>query len=236
MKIKLLARQELAYETMGFVFGKPTGFEFKAGQSGDFTLLNPPETDAEGNTRAFSLCNPPYAKDLMIATRMRDTAFKRVLRSMPLGTELEFAGPFGSFTLHNKASRPAVFLTGGIGITPVRSMVLQAAKEKLAHKIFLFYGNKSPQEIAFFNELQDLERENRNYTFIPTIDKADSQGLWKGNIGFINETLVKKHVSLSENPIFYMCGPAPMVLAMRQLLNGIGVDDDDIRSEEFTGY
>jgi ferredoxin-NADP reductase len=91
-------------------------------------LINPSETDAEGNTRGFSLASAPYEDDLMLATRMRDTAFKRVLKTMALGAELTLDAPYGSFTLHNNAAIPAVFVTGGIGVTPVRSIVLQALR------------------------------------------------------------------------------------------------------------
>lgn len=234
MKIKLLAHKELAYETMGFIFDKPHNLTFKAGQAADFTLINPPETDAEGNTRTFSLCNPPSAHEIMIATRMRDTAFKRVLKNMHIGTAVEFKGPTGSFTLHNKKSKAAVFLTGGIGITPVRSIVLQAMEDSPEHHIYLFYGNNSMKETAFLEELTNLQRENPNYKFIPTMAKAEAN--WKGEVGFVTEDMVRKYVDITKSPIYYMCGPAPMVVAMRKMLNDMGVNDDDIRSEEFSGY
>ena len=91
-KVILKGREEVASGTMAFHFGKPKGFAYKAGQWADFTLINPPETDAEGNTRGFSLASAPYEDDLMVATRMRDTAFKRVLKMVPLGTELAMEG------------------------------------------------------------------------------------------------------------------------------------------------
>src|SRR6185312_5549383 len=98
--VKLIKKEEVANETMAFHFEKPTDFIFKAGQFADFTLLNPPETDEEGNTRGFSLAHAPYEEDLMITTRMRDTAFKRVLRNLPVGTEVKLDAPYGNFVLH----------------------------------------------------------------------------------------------------------------------------------------
>ena len=148
-KTTLRRKEEIAAGTMAFHFEKPEGFTFKAGQFGDFTLINPGETDAEGNIRGFSLASAPYEGDLMFATRMRDTAFKRVLRAMDIGTEVSLDAPYGSFTLHNNSSIPAVFLTGGIGVTPVRSIVLQAAHDSLSHKIFLFDSNRKPEDSAF---------------------------------------------------------------------------------------
>jgi len=89
----LRKREQIAEGTMAFHLDKPAGFEFRAGQAIDLTLINPPETDSEGNTRTFSIASAPFDPDLMFATRMRDTACKRVLRSMPLGTEVKFMDP-----------------------------------------------------------------------------------------------------------------------------------------------
>jgi ferredoxin-NADP reductase len=100
---KLKGREEIAAGTMAFHFEKPEGFAYKAGQFADYTLINPSETDAEGNTRGFSLASAPYEDDLLLAPRMRDTAFKRVLKNMELGTELTLDAPYGSFALHNNA-------------------------------------------------------------------------------------------------------------------------------------
>ena len=129
-KVKLKSKREIADGTMAFHLEKPAGFVFKAGQFSDCTLINPAETDAEGNTRAFSFASAPYEDELIVATRMRDTAFKRILKTMEPGAELTLDAPHGSFTLHNNANIPAVFLTGGIGVTPVRSIVLQALHDK----------------------------------------------------------------------------------------------------------
>src|SRR5215469_12228897 len=94
---------EIAEGTMAFHCAKPADFQFRPGQSVDLTLLNPPETDAEGNTRTFSIASAPFVPDLMITTRMRDTAFKRVLRNAAPGFELKLEGPSGSFVLPRKA-------------------------------------------------------------------------------------------------------------------------------------
>lgn len=235
--IKLIDRKEVAENTMAFLFEKPEGFIYKAGQFADFTLIDPKETDAEGNVRGFSLSNPPYAKEIMITTRMRDTAFKRVLKTLPLGTELKFDAAYGSFTLHNNKDIPAVYLTGGIGITPVRSIVMQAAKDKLPHQIFLFYSNHRPEDTAFLDELKTLEKENPNYHFIPTMTDVDQlKQEWHGEKGYINKMMLEKYIKDLSQPIYYISGPAAMVAAMRKMLNEAGVNDDNIRTEEFSGY
>lgn len=235
--IKLIKKIEVAEGTMAFVFEKPDGFIFKAGQFGDFTLLNPKQSDDEGNTRGFSIASSPNAKELMFTTRMRDTAFKRTIKELPLGTEIKFDAPYGSFTLHKNTSIPAVYLTGGIGITPVRSIVLQAANDKLLHDIYLFYSNNRPEDAAFLNELIALEKENIHYKFIGTMTNMEkSNQQWNGEHGFINKEMIIKYIKDITAPIYYISGPAKMVTAMRKMLVDASVNEDNIRTEEFSGY
>ena len=172
---KLKDRKEVAERTVAFRFEKPTGWTFKAGQFIDMTLLKPSETDPEGNTRGFSIASGPHEETLMVVTRMRDTAFKRVLKTMPLGTAVKIEGPSGDLTLPNNSRRPVVFLAGGIGITPFRSMLVRAAKEKLPHRIFLFYSNRRPEDAPFLEELQILERENSNYKLIASMTEMEKR-------------------------------------------------------------
>jgi ferredoxin-NADP reductase len=140
--VKLKNRFPAAERTMAFQFEKPANFIFRPGQWIDITLLNPAETDAEGNVRGFSIATAPYEDTLMVATRMRDTAFKRELAKVPLNTEFKIAGPGGNLTLHNNPARTAVFLAGGIGVTPVRSILFHAAKQRLPHRILFFFSNR----------------------------------------------------------------------------------------------
>jgi ferredoxin-NADP reductase len=236
-KVKLKSRQEIAFGTMAFHFDKPEGFVFKAGQFGDFTLANPPETDAEGNIRGFSLASAPYEGELMVATRMRDTAFKRVLRTMDLGTELSMDAPYGSLTLHEDAQIPAVFLSGGIGVTPIRSIILQATHDKLPHKIFLFDSNRRPEDAAFLGDLTDARKENPNFTLVGTMtEMGKSAKNWGGETGPFTKSMLMNFIDDLNLPIYYISGPRGMVAAMRKILNESGVKDDKIRTEEFTGY
>jgi ferredoxin-NADP reductase len=112
---KLRDRREVAKGTMAFQFERPSELAFKAGQYLNLILIDPPETDAEGNERSFSIVSAPHERHLMIATRMRDTAFKRVLKTAPIETQVKIEAPFGNLTLHDDPTRPAVLLSGGIG-------------------------------------------------------------------------------------------------------------------------
>ncbi len=236
-RVRLLRREDVAEGTVAFFFEKPQGFQFAPGQFLRFSLIDPPETDPEGDSRTFSIASAPHEVDLMIATRMRDTAFKRVLKSMPLGSEIEFKGPYGRMTLHEDASRPAVFLTGGIGITPFRSIAVDAAAAGNKHRLQLCYSNRRPEDAAFLDQLSELEKSNSNYQFIPTMTAAAGSKLqWTGETGYINAEKLARFVPDLKAPIYYIAGPAAMVNAMRATLAGAGVDEASIRAEEFAGY
>lgn len=236
-KIKLIKSEQIADRTMAFHWEKPKGFQYKAGQYGDYTLIDPPFTDAEGNIRSFSFAEPPEGKFLSFATRMRETAFKKILLTYKPGAEISVDGPFGSFVLHNNAARPAVLIAGGIGITPFRSIIQNAAKEKLPHKIFLFYSNRRPEDAAYLQELEEAQALNPNYRFIGLMtNMEDSKIPWAGETGRLNEKIVAKYIPKLPAPIYYLAGPPGLVSGMRKMLNGAGVNDDDIRAEEFPGY
>lgn len=234
---KLKNREDVAERTMAFHFYKPAAFAFTPGQFIDINLLHPAETDTAGNTRGFSISSAPYQETIMVTTRLRDTAFKRVLKTMPLGTEVNIEGPFGNLRLHNAVERTAVFLAGGIGITPFRSILLDATHRKLPHRIFLFFSNHRPEDAPFLDELQILEKRNTNYNFIPTMTKMEkSNRSWSGERGFINEKMLDRHLKNAPSPIYYIAGPPGMVNALHATLQQAGIDDDDIRTEEFAGY
>lgn len=233
--IKFLEKREVAVGTMAFYFAKPDGFSFKAGQNMDLTLINPAEMDPEGPKRTFSFITAPHEENLGFATRMRETAFKRTLKKFEPGMEISMEGPFGDMSLHNDSAKPAVFLAGGIGITPFFSMIKHAAKEKLPHKIFLFYSNRKPEDAAFLKELKDLQNQNPSFKLIATMTDADIPG-WDGEKGYVTKEMVLKYVPNLLSAIGYLAGPATMVGAMRKLLNEAGLNDDYIRSEEFVGY
>jgi ferredoxin-NADP reductase len=234
---KLKDRKEVAEGTMAFWFEKPSGWAFKPGQSLDMTLLDPPETDSEGNVRTLSIASAPHDEALVVATRMRDTAFKRVLKTMPIGTAVKIEGPSGNFVLQNDFKRAAVFLAGGIGITPFRSMVRRAAQEKLPHRIVLFYSNKRPEDAAFLADLQSLEGANPKYKLVATMTEMEkSNKPWNGETGLIGQEMFGKYLEGAVSPIYYIAGPPAMVKGLQETLSKAGINDDDVRAEEFGGY
>ena len=233
----LLGRTEVAEGTMAFQFEKPKGFVFKAGQYIDLTLLRSQPGLSNGLTHTFSIASSPSDEEILVTTRMRSTVFKQALSILPLGSGVRIEGPMGSFSLHNNTSRPAVFLAGGIGIAPFLSMLSYASGEKLRHPIILFYANRYLEDAAFIDALWKLERANPRFRFVPILTRmANNDGGWKGKTGHISAEMLLTQVGVVRGPIYYVAGPPTMVAAARQTLSEVGVDEDDIRTEEFSGY
>lgn len=235
MKLFLSDRCDIAENTKAIWFEPEKPVRFAAGQFGDFTLVDPPFTDEKGNTRTFSIASAPENDRIMIVTRTRDSAFKRSLAALPAGAPVQFMGPMGGFTLHKDPVRPAVFLTGGIGITPVRSIVEQATRLRTPHRIFVFHSNRTRAGMAFFDEFQAWGRENANLSFVPTLSGEKPED-WTFELGKISRQMLSRYISDVHAPIYYVVGPPPMVAAMKTLLAEMGIDEMQIRSEDFIGY
>lgn len=232
--IILTKKVVVANEVMAFHFAKPSGFTYIAGQYGDFTLINPTETDEEGDKRTFSFTSAPYEPDLIITTRLRDTAYKRVLKQLPEGSPILLEGPFGSLALPRNPAKTAVFLTGGIGATLVRSMVVQATHDQSPHTMAFFYSNQSPERAVYLEEFAALASQNKKLLFVPIMTDAD--GDWTGERGTIDQALLNKYLPNVTDSIYYLSGPGAMIGDMRRLLLSEGVDRTNIRADQFVGY
>jgi ferredoxin-NADP reductase len=235
--VRLTQKERIAERTMAFHLEKPRGFEFRAGQFVNVTLLDPPEMDSQGATRTFTLATAPHESELVVATRIRASAFKRVLANLPQGTDVRLEGPMGSFLMRKDSARAGVCLAGGIGITPFRSILRQLAKEGFAHPVYLFYSNRRPEDAAFLKELDDLATSNRNFIFIPTMTGVEgSKSEWHGERKLIDRDMLAQHCREWKGATFYAAGPPSMVAAMREMLARNDISEDDIHTEEFGGY
>ena len=233
---KLTRREEIAAGTSAFHFSKPPGFQFKPGQAVE--LLLPGVTAGEAETgHAFSLVSAPFEDELVIATRMRDSDYKRVLAALEPGASVRLDGPFGSLTLHKDRARPAVLVAGGIGITPFISMLRQLRHDGAGREVVLLYSNRRPEDAAFLDELMGMARSERGFRLVATMtDMALSSRAWHGATGPLDAAAIGQAIAGLAAPIAYVAGPPAMVEAMRAALAGAGIDEDDVRSEDFFGY
>jgi ferredoxin-NADP reductase len=165
---------------------------------------------------------------------MRDSAFKRSLAELPIGAEVDVEEPKGSFVLPEETDRPYVFIAGGIGITVFRSMLRYIADEGLPHNVTLVYSNRDRESAAFLDELKELERTHPNLRLVLTMtDDPD----WEGETRRIGADLLRDHLGEDLARYTYLvAGPPAMAEAMVELLKSVGVPDEQVRSDSFTGY
>lgn len=193
--------------------------------------------DERGTIRTFTLSSSPTEERLSITTKRGPSSFKQALFGLPVGTVIEARGPAGNFVLHEKETRTQIMLTGGIGITPVRSMLKYALDKHLSISIVLLYSNKIPEEIVFRRELESLVTNLSNFTLVETMTRPEeSKESWQGKVGRIDERLIRNYTTDMGNTLFYTCGPKAMVDAMVELLNSLGVPRTNIILEQFPGY
>jgi ferredoxin-NADP reductase len=209
--LTLREKKELAEGTMAFCFGiDGPPFVFKPGQCIRITLSDPLYEDKKGNARDFSIASSPGEPSLMIATRMTGSAFKRSLAELPLGSSVRVNSPYGDFFLDADPMRPAVFLAGGIGITPFRSMIKHAIEQHSPQRLTLVYCNRTPDAAAFLDELRKWENENPNFHLIATMTQPENLAkTWTRRSGYIDVRFVKDYLSDQEQPVSYVAGPSP---------------------------
>lgn len=236
--VRLIAHHWIAEGTMAFHLEKPAEFIHRPGQAMDLILSRQHTDNHSVDTRhAFSIVSAPHEDELVIATRMRDSIFKRTLGSLSIGTLVQIEGPFGSLTLHENTACAGVLIAGGIGVTPFISMLRHATKHQTPQDLLLLYSNRRPEDAAFLAELQQLEAQNPRFRLSATMtDMERSAQSWGGATRKIDSAWIKQAVAGLTDPLFYVSGPPTMVAAVRQMLVTAGMDEEDVRSEEFYGY
>ena len=179
MQAKVKEKREVAKGTLMVVFdllGEEV--DFTPGQYFWVTLLDPPYEDDKGPRRHITVVTSPNDRGVLgLATRLRDSAFKRSLAELAVGADVEVEQPKGNFLLPEDASQPYVFIAGGIGITVFRSMLRYIAEEDLPHRVTLVYSNRDRESTAFLDELQELESALPNLRLVLTMtDDPDWEG------------------------------------------------------------
>jgi ferredoxin-NADP reductase/nitrite reductase/ring-hydroxylating ferredoxin subunit len=247
LKLNLKFQEKLSYkgtDVMSFRFSRIDDHNYLNYRPGQFSVVDlGTKEDPKGPTRSFSIASSPTERDaILITTRIRDTPFKQKLSRLEEGTAVKITAPAGKFTLPQDHSKPLVFLSGGIGVTPFRSMIKYATDKQLPLKITMFDSNRNPLNILYKDEFDSCVKINENLRIIYTIteegEKIPSSD-WKGERGFIDEAMLAKYLTKDDlaNSIFYICGPPAMLNAMQQLLSKeIEVPQDRIKIEVFTGY
>lgn len=225
LRLPILGQKIIAEKTCEVSFdlsGKD--FNFIAGQYIRISVPKLLYPDPKGMSRLFSIASSPKEKNkLSIAFRDSGSGFKRTLMKLPLGSLVDIEGPFGYFTLPKDASKPLVFIAGGIGITPFLSMIRFVNEEKLNYSIILLYANRNKESAAYLGELEAMAKQSPRF-------------ILKNKFGLLDNEFIKQSVKNIDESLWYIVGPPLMVAEAKNILLRLGVNEYQIYFEEFTGY
>jgi ferredoxin-NADP reductase len=231
--LRLHDRCQEAANITSFRFEPESPVSYQAGQYLRYTLPHP-EPDSRGIARYFTMSSAPSEPFIMLSTRLSSpgSTFKRALAALASGAVVAASGPLGRF-VYTQYDTPAVFIAGGIGVTPFRSMLVEWATQQRGAGITVLYANHTP-DIAFqglFDQLA-LAHPTLRIEYVVSHPTAD----WSGSVGHIDADFIRRHVRDLTVPLFYAAGPQAMVEAMGQALGQLGVRREQIRQELFPGY
>jgi ferredoxin-NADP reductase len=231
VRARIKEKQEVAKGTLLVTFdllGEEMGFS--PGQYFHVTLPNIGDDDDKGLRRHITVVTSPNEKGVLgFATRMRDSAFKRTLRELPVGSEVDVEPPKGSFGLPEDPSRPLVFVAGGIGITVFRSMLRYISEEQLSYRITLIYSNRDRASTAFLDELRELEQALPDFRLVLTMTQDPG---WDGE----TREFVRDYLDDLDRYTFLVAGPPGMAEGVQGALREAGVRDENVIVERFSGY
>ncbi len=235
-KLKLTATTEEAADTASFHFKKPFKLTYAPGQFMVWTLPHR-HADARGNRRWFTISSSPTEDELMITMRFSESSssFKRAIRQLEPGDHITAHGPGGEFTLPKDADQPLIWIAGGIGITPFRSMAKYLYDTGETRDITLFYGNPTTEAIAFKDTFDDIAGSIGLKPVYAITDETPPEGT-QFEYGFINADMIERHAPGYAEAVFYLSGPQPMVESFEAMLRDMGIKRDRIKTDYFPGY
>lgn len=226
MKLTLIERKETAPDTTSFIFkSEDPNFTWLAGQFLKYHIEDP-SPDSRKNDRFFTIASSPLEKVISLTTKFvpdDGSSFKKDLQNFKVGDTIEARGPGGDFIIEDP-EKSYVFVAGGIGITPFRSIIKDLDLKNSPINITLLYASRAP-EVAFKDELEEIAKRHPEFKIHYAIDPQK-----------IDETFIKQKVADLQTPIFFVSGPEPMVEALEKLLLEMGVKDEKVKRDYFPGY
>jgi ferredoxin-NADP reductase len=236
-QLKFKRKEEVADGTWSFHFEKPADFVFEAGQYVALVLPRLVVPDTRGPVRSLSICSAPFEEDLVFTMRITESGFKQSIMALEPGEVAQATKPIGHFTLaHASDGKPIVFVVGGIGITPARSILKQAEHDGIKRSFTLFYSNRLKKDAAFQADLSQLSLEG--YQFISTFSQETTPCTGGDDErGYICSSMLEKYLPLEQirESWYYLVGAPAFIEAMEKMLAEIGIPEERMVNDPFTG-
>jgi Na+-transporting NADH:ubiquinone oxidoreductase subunit F len=203
----------------------------------------------ETMTRAYSMANYPDEKGFVMLNirialppanqpELSPGKVSSYVFSLKKGDKVRISGPYGDFFVQD-SNREMIFVGGGSGMAPMRSHIFDQLKRvKTRRKISYWYGARSLAEVFYRDDFDRLAQTYDNFSWVIGLSEPQPEDHWQGPVGFIHQILFERYLKqhpASEDCEYYLCGPPPMIQAVQNLLNDLGVDEKNIRFDKFGG-
>lgn len=225
MRLKLIDKRSEAGDVVSHIFEPVEQMTWTAGQFLIYFLPHE-KPDVRGKQRFFTISSSPYEKSIMLTTRVfveQRSSFKQALEQLNPGDFVDVKGPDGDFILDEPTGQ-YVFIAGGIGVTPYRSIIGQLDFEKKPINIELLYANKN-EEFPFRMFFEEVKQRNSNFNIKYIVSPQH-----------IDTKYIEENIKDYLNKIFYVSGPEPMVESLYEMLKGMGIKEENIKTDYFPGY
>ncbi len=240
-KIKLILtlkeKIQVAPDIYDFVFGINQKLAFNPGQYMEWTLAHH-MPDSRGNRRYFTVASSPTEPDLRIGVKFypNPSSFKKKLGSLGEKDPVVVSSLAGDFTLPKDPSKKLVFIAGGIGVTPFRSIIKYLLDINQKRDIVLLYSNKAALDIVYSQIFQDAYQKLGIKTVYTLSDLEKVPQNWSGKIGPITPEMITQEIPDYKDRIFYLSGPHGMVAAFEQTLSKMGLPKSQVKTDFFPGF
>lgn len=236
-RLDLVLHQKIAVskDTFVFDFGKISNLKFVPGQYFEWTLPHI-QLDSRGNRRYFSISSAPH-ENLMMTVKFYSPSsnYKKALLQLENGGKIIASSLSGDFVLPKNKKKPIVFIAGGVGIAPFRSMIEDIVQKKEMVDIILVFANKTIDDILFEDTFKKAEEFGVKSYYVLT-DKDKAPAGWTGPLGHIDENGLKSIVKDFNKRLFYISGPQLMVQNFEKIVKNMGVKRNHIKVDFFPGY
>lgn len=238
LTLYLKEQTKLASHLQEFVFTSSQKFAFQPGQYLEWTLPLK-RTDGRGNRRYFTIASSPTEQEIKLGVKIEEangSTFKKQLSEMKKDDMLAAGQLSGDFTMPKDTSKKLLFIAGGIGVTPFRSMMKYLVDKGEKRDIVMLYTTPHPDELAYIPVFDEAESKlGVKVIYVITRDENAPQD-WKGKKGRINEDMLKEVAPDFKERIAYLSGPNAMVDSYKSLLHQVGVNWKNIKADYFPGY
>ena len=237
LTLKLKKIVTLAPDTSEFVFEPDRPLAFRAGQYLEWTIESK-KSDNRGNRRYFTIASSPTEKEIMLGVKFyeKPSTFKTALGQMKEGDKIIGSQLSGDFVLPRNKNKKLVFIAGGIGVTPFRSMIKYLIDTSEKRDITLIYANRTEEDIAYKNIL-DMATKVFGLKVVYVISsQKDKTKKWEGRVGFVNDKLIQEEIADFKDRTFYISGPPSMVAGVEKTIKSLGVGSSRIKTDFFPGF